>query len=123
MNGLSWILARCSRSLFSVRNEQPWGWFAKSEKQITGRILMDMDNTIEDQLKNWRSEIAFICKINGHFGYRRRGRTVIQQAEFEGRRNRLEEIVRQLAVLASRKSPMSLIGPRGLLIVASATQK
>jgi len=84
---------------------------------------MDMDNTIEDQLKNWRSEIAFICKINGHFGYRRRGRTVIQQAEFEGRRNRLEEIVRQLAVLASRKSPMSLIGPRGLLIVASATQK
>jgi len=79
-----------------------------------------MDNTIENQVKNWRSEIAVICKLNGHFGYRRRGRTVIQQAEFEGRRNRLEEIVQQLAVLASRKSHS---GPRGLLIVASATQK
>jgi len=82
-----------------------------------------MDNTIEDQVKHWRSEIAFICKLNGRFGYRRRGQTVIQQAEFEGRRNRLEEIVQQLAVLASRKSPLNLIGPRGLLIVASASQK
>ena len=82
-----------------------------------------MDNTIEGQVKNWRSEIALICKLNGRFGYRRSGRTVVQQAEFEGRRNRLVEIVQQLAVLASRKPPINLIGPRGLLTVAPASQK
>ena len=86
-------------------------------------VYCGMDNTIEDQVKNWRLEIAVICKLNSLSGYHRRGRTVIQQAEFEGRRNRLVEIVQQLAVLASRKSPQNLIGPRGLLTVASASQK
>src|SRR5436853_1603367 len=95
----------------------------QSQRNRSRGVYCDMDNTIEDQVKHWRSEIAFICKLNGRFGYRRRGQTVIQQAEFEGRRNRLEEIVQQLAVLASRKSPMNLIGSRGLLIVASAAQK
>jgi hypothetical protein len=88
-----------------------------------GGVYCGMDNTIEDQVKNWRSEIALICKLSGRFGYRRSGRTVVQQAEFEGRRNRLVEIVQQLAVLASRKSAMNLLGPKGLLIVASANQK
>jgi hypothetical protein len=95
----------------------------KGRETDHGGVYCGMDNTIEDQVKNWRSEIAVICKLNGHFGYRRRGRTVIQQAEFEGRRNRLVEIVQQLAVLASRKSPMNLIGPRGQLTVAPANQK
>src|SRR2546430_4826582 len=102
-----------------VRNERSSGW---AENRSRG-VYCDMDNTIEDQLRNWRSEIAAISKLNGHFGYRRRGRTVIQQAEFEGRRNRLEEIVQQLAVLASHKSPVNPIIPRGRLIVSSSTQK
>ena len=77
-----------------------------------------MHNTIEHQVKNWRSEIAVIHKLNDHCGYRGGGRTLLQQVEFAGRLKRLEEIVRGLDVLAGRKYTVP-IGPKGLLVLAS----
>src|SRR5437660_12365685 len=39
MNRVSWIGAVAPSHFVSVRNEQPSGWFARSEKQITGNRL------------------------------------------------------------------------------------